>query len=80
MFRRLSSAKARFFLTPHEIAQLKKSADDIRKFARNLIGQGVQAQQLTTLISHLNDVLTARLIEIYAAKHQLNMQGRDHIQ
>jgi CBS domain-containing protein len=56
-----------------ELAQLKKSADDIRKFARNLIGQGVQAQQLTTLISHLNDVLTARLIEIYAAKHQLNM-------
>ena len=56
-----------------ELTQLKKSAGDIRKFARNLIGQGVQARQLTTLISHLNDVLTARLIEIYAAKHQLNM-------
>ena len=56
-----------------ELAQLKKCADDIRKFARNLLGQGVQARQLTTLISHLNDVLTVRLIEIYAAKHQLNM-------
>lgn len=56
-----------------ELAQLKKCADDIRKFARNLLGQGIQARQLTTLISHLNDVLTERLIEIYAAKHQLNM-------
>jgi CBS domain-containing protein len=56
-----------------ELAHLKKCAEDIRKFARNLLGQGVQARQLTTLISHLNDVLTQRLIEIYAAKHQLNM-------
>jgi len=56
-----------------ELAQLKKCADDIRKFTRNLLGQGIQARQLTTLISHLNDVLTERLIEIYAAKHQLNM-------
>ena len=56
-----------------ELAQLKKCADDIRQFARNLLGQGIQARQLTTLISHLNDVLAARLIEIYAAKHQLNM-------
>jgi CBS domain-containing protein len=56
-----------------ELAQLKKCADDIRQFARNLLGQGIQARQLTTLISHLNDVLTARLIEIYAAKYQLKM-------
>ena len=56
-----------------DLAQLQKCADDIRTFARNLLGQGVQARQLTTLISHLNDVLTVRLIEIYAAKHQLNM-------
>ena len=56
-----------------ELAQLKKCADDIRKFARNLLGQGVQARQLTTLISHLNDVLTGRLIEIYAAKHKLSL-------
>lgn len=56
-----------------ELAQLKKCADDIRQFARNLLGQGIRARQLTTLISHLNDVLTARLIEIYATKHQLNM-------
>lgn len=56
-----------------ELVQLKKCAEDIRKFARNLLGQGVQARQLTALISHLNDVLTQRLIEIYASKHQLSM-------
>jgi CBS domain-containing protein len=56
-----------------ELSQLQKCAEDIRKFARNLLGQGVQARQLTTLISHLNDALTERLIEIYAAKHQLSM-------
>lgn len=56
-----------------ELTQLKKCANDIRTFARNLLGQGVQARQLTTLISHLNDVLTKRLIEIYAAKHHLSM-------
>ncbi len=57
----------------NELAQLKKCAEDIRTFARNLLGQGVQARQLTTLISHLNDVLTERLIQIYAAKYQLSM-------
>lgn len=56
-----------------ELVHLKKCADDIRTFARNLLGQGVQARQLTSLISHLNDVLTERLIEIFAAKHRLNM-------
>ncbi|CAM3777838.1 DUF294 nucleotidyltransferase-like domain-containing protein [Polynucleobacter antarcticus] len=56
-----------------DLALLKKCADDIRKFARNLIGQGVQARQLTSLISHLNDVLTEQLIAISARKHQVNM-------
>jgi CBS domain-containing protein len=41
-----------------DLQGLKKCADDIRTFARNLLGQGVQARQLTALISHLNDVLT----------------------
>ena len=55
-----------------DLVYLKQCADNIRTFARNLLGQGVQARQLTALISHLNDVLTERLIEIYAAKYQLN--------
>jgi CBS domain-containing protein len=31
---------------------------------RNLLGQGVQARQLTELISHLNDLLTERLLHL----------------
>ena len=32
-------------------------------------GQGVQARQLTELISHLNDLLTERLVQLLAAQH-----------
>jgi CBS domain-containing protein len=49
-------------------------AQDIRRFARSLLGQGVQARQLTALISHLNDVLTQRLLEILAAQHGIELQ------
>jgi CBS domain-containing protein len=55
-----------------DVLSLKECANNIRKFARNLLGQGVQARQLTALISHLNDVLTAQLISIYSKKHHLN--------
>ena len=56
-----------------DVATLRVVAHDIRGFARTLLGQGVQAQQLTALISHLNDVLTARLVEILAAEHAIPM-------
>ncbi|MEY3875190.1 MAG: hypothetical protein RIR50_361 [Pseudomonadota bacterium] len=49
-------------------------AKDIRKFAKNLIGQGVQARQLTTLISYLNDVVCERLVELNAKKHGLDLK------
>jgi CBS domain-containing protein len=55
-----------------DLQGLKKCADDIRTFARNLLGQGVQARQLTALISHLNDVLTEQLIAMVASRYQLN--------
>ena len=57
-----------------DVAGLKECAGNIRKFARNLLGQGVQARQLTALISHLNDVLTAQLITIFAKQHDLSME------
>lgn len=57
-----------------DVDTLKVVAHDIRRFARTLLGQGVQAQQLTALISHLNDVLTSRLVEIVAARHGIDMQ------
>ncbi len=56
------------------VDDLKDCASNIRKFARNLLGQGVQSRQLTALISHLNDVLTAQLIAIFAKKHGLNLE------
>lgn len=58
-----------------DVAALQEAATDIRRFARHLLGQGVQAQQLTQLISHLNDVLTVRLVELKAAEHGVDPQG-----
>ncbi|MDP2786747.1 MAG: DUF294 nucleotidyltransferase-like domain-containing protein [Pseudomonadota bacterium] len=43
---------------------LKHSAKDIRLLAHNMLAQGVAAEQLTQIISTLNDVLTARIIEL----------------
>ncbi|MDP3253169.1 MAG: DUF294 nucleotidyltransferase-like domain-containing protein [Hydrogenophaga sp.] len=57
-----------------DLATLQAVAQDIRRFARSLLEQGVQAKQLTALISHLNDVLTSRLVEITAARHGLDLQ------
>lgn len=58
-----------------EIEGLRECASSIRKFARNLLGQGVSARQLTFLVSHLNDVLTARLITLAAKSHGLDLNA-----
>jgi CBS domain-containing protein len=52
---------------------LKLVAQDIRRFARNLLAQGVAARQLTELVSHLNDVLTQRLLQLVAAARGVDM-------
>lgn len=51
-----------------DLGALRAGAADIRHFARSLLGQGVHARQLTALVSHLNDVLTRRLLEVEAAR------------
>lgn len=56
-----------------DVEMLKIVAQDIRRFAHSLLGQGVHARQLTALISHLNDVLTLRLLEIKAAEHGMDL-------
>ena len=56
-----------------DVDGLKECAENIRRFARNLLGQGVSARQLTFLVSHLNDVLTARLITLLAKSHGLEL-------
>ena len=54
-------------------AMLRMVAQDIRRFARNLLGQGVGARQLSELVSHLNDVLTERLVALVAATRGIDL-------
>ncbi len=56
-----------------DVATLRVVAQDIRHFARNLLGQGVGARQLTELISHLNDVFTERLVHLLAEQRGVAM-------
>ena len=58
----------------HDLPALQRAALDIRRFARNLLGQGVHARQLTELISHLNDRLTTRLVELLAREQGVDLQ------
>lgn len=55
-------------------ATLEGLAGDIRQLARNLLGQGVQARQLTELISRLNDLLTERLVTLTAQQRGLDLR------
>jgi CBS domain-containing protein len=55
-----------------DVPALQECASNIRKFARSLLGQGIKARQLTFLISHLNDVLTSRLVQVLAHQHGLD--------
>ena len=58
-----------------DVPTLVSGSHEIRRLARALLGQGVHAQQLTALISHLNDVLTSRLVELMAGQHALDLQA-----
>ncbi|MCM5682059.1 DUF294 nucleotidyltransferase-like domain-containing protein [Schlegelella sp. S2-27] len=57
-----------------DLATLQVVAQDIRRFAGNLLGQGLGARQITELISHLNDVLTARVVELVADQHGADLR------
>lgn len=50
------------------IGQLQFAASDIRRLARSMLGQGVAAEQLTLIISTLNDALVRRILEIETPK------------
>ena len=47
-----------------DINALKRASGDIRQIAHNMLAQGVAAEQLTQIISTLNDLLTERIIEL----------------
>jgi CBS domain-containing protein len=56
-----------------DLASLQRLAADLRRLARNLLGQGVRARQLTEIISHLNDLLVERLVGLVAARRGLDL-------
>lgn len=51
--------------------ELKAGAEEIRSLAKNLLAQGIGAEQLTQLIAALNDRLTQRILALEAARHDL---------
>lgn len=57
----------------HDVPTLATCGAHIRRFARNLLRQGVHARQLTELISHLNDLLVERLVHLEAQAHGLDL-------
>jgi len=58
-----------------EPADFQRVAADIRSQARQLMAQGVQARHLTALVSHLNDRLTQRLVEVHRQRAALPADG-----
>lgn len=53
------------------VESLSLVAADIRRLSHHLVAQGVSASQLTKLISHLNDQLTARLLGLACARFDI---------
>ncbi len=53
------------------IGTLQLAVSDIRRLARSMVGQGVAAEQLTLIISTLNDALVRRVLEIEQANFPL---------
>lgn len=53
------------------LPELATVAADIRALAHTMLAQGVGAEQLTQLISTLNDLLTVRVVELAAARFDL---------
>jgi CBS domain-containing protein len=51
---------------------LKQCAQDIQQLARNMLAQGVAAEQLTQIITTLNDLLTTRIIELELAANPID--------
>ena len=57
-----------------DAAALARLAPQMRGYARRLQAQGVAAPTLTSLVSHLNDLLCGRLVQLEAARHGLDLE------
>jgi CBS domain-containing protein len=53
------------------VSMLATVSADVRRLMRNLLAQGVQAEQLTRIVSTLNDLITARVVELEARAAQI---------
>src|SRR5690606_35811855 len=53
------------------VQDLQGAAEELRKLARHLLAQGVAAEQLTAMVSALNDSLTQRIIALASERHAL---------
>jgi CBS domain-containing protein len=56
-----------------DLPALVAGAAQIRQFARHLLTQGLAARAVTEMLSHLNDLLTERLVRLSAAAHGLDL-------
>lgn len=54
------------------IEELKRTATDIHRLARSMLGQGVSAEHMTLIISTLNDALVRQILEIEASRFDLD--------
>ncbi|MCU0924470.1 MAG: DUF294 nucleotidyltransferase-like domain-containing protein [Hydrogenophaga sp.] len=57
------------------LPDFQRVAADIRQHTCDLMAQGLQARQLTAMVSHLNDRLTQRLIEVHRQQAGLPADG-----
>ena len=57
-----------------DLQELMATAPDIRHLAHALLAQGLSARSLTELISHLNDLLTERAVQLVAQQRGLDLK------
>jgi CBS domain-containing protein len=57
-----------------DLDALVAAAADLRRYTGALLGQGVQARQLTRIISRLNDALTRRVVALTGARHSMDLR------
>ncbi len=58
-----------------DVDALVVAAADVRRLSHHLVAQGVAAEQLTRLISHLNDQLTSRLLSLATQRFSVDPQS-----
>ncbi|MBL8342793.1 MAG: CBS domain-containing protein [Rubrivivax sp.] len=71
MIRAVSVAQGRDWRESRDA--LVACGEAIRRLARHLLTQGLSARSLTEMLSHLNDLLTERIVRLAATAHGLDL-------